>query len=104
MDEDLKQNLTRRSTWIRIVYMVLFAVIFSIVEFIVLAIAVVQLITRLFSGSVNEELQTLGDRIGRYMHQIVAFQTFHTEERPYPFAPFPTSRVHGGTVDSVNPG
>lgn len=103
MDEDLKQNLSRRSTWIRLVYMILFAVIFSIAEFVVFAIAVVQLLSRLFTGDVNEELRSLGDRIGRYMHQIVAFQTFHSEERPYPFAPFPGIRT-GGSVDSVNPG
>ena len=103
MDDDLKQNLSRRSTWLRVVYMVLFAVIFGIAEFVVLAIAVVQLIGRLFTGNVNEELRSLGDRIGRYMHQIVAFQTFHTEERPYPFAPFPGTR-NSGSIDSVNPG
>jgi hypothetical protein len=27
--------------------------------------------------------------VGQYIQQIVAFETFYTEQRPYPFAPFP---------------
>ncbi|HJM92082.1 MAG: DUF4389 domain-containing protein [Alphaproteobacteria bacterium] len=60
---------------------------------------VVQFVTRLATGSVNEELHTLGPRLGEYLKQIVAFETFHTEQRPYPFAPFPEGEhkpVNGG--------
>ena len=105
MSDELKQNLSRRSTWIRVAYMVLFALIFGIAEFVVLVIAVVQIIGRLTTGKVNVELRTLGDRIGRYLHEIVAYQTFNTEERPYPFAPFPGRKTTTmPTEDSYSPG
>ncbi len=89
MDEQLKANMKDQSIWQRLVFMVLFAVIFSIAEFVVLAVAVVQFFMRLATGRVNGELQALGPRLGQYMLQIVAFETFATEQRPYPFAPFP---------------
>ncbi|MDP6831337.1 MAG: DUF4389 domain-containing protein [Alphaproteobacteria bacterium] len=99
MDEKLKTNLSDQSIWQRLCFMVLFAVIFNITEFVILAIAVVQFFTRLATGSVNSELRALGPRLGEYLKQIVAFETFDTEQRPYPFAPFPesdrTSRHHG---------
>ena len=91
MDEKLKTNLSDQSIWRRLCFMVLFAVIFNITEFVILAIAVVQFFSRLATGSVNGELRDLGPRLGEYLKQIVAFETFHTDQRPYPFAPFPGS-------------
>lgn len=89
MDEKLKANLSDQSIWWRLWFMVLFAVVFNIAEFVVFAVAVVQFVTRLATGTVNAELQALGPRLGQYIQQIVAFETFNTEQRPYPFAPFP---------------
>lgn len=89
MDEKLKTNITDQSIWQRLLFMVFFAVIFNIAEFVVLAVAVVQFFMRLATGKVNTELQALGPRLGQYLQQIVAFETFATEQRPYPFAPFP---------------
>jgi hypothetical protein len=89
MDEQFKANISDQSIWQRLCFMVLFAVIFNIAEIVILAIAVVQFFTKLATGRVNLELRALGPRLGRYLAQIVAFETFHTEQRPYPFAPFP---------------
>ncbi len=89
MDEKLKANISDQSIWRRLCFMVLFAVIFNIAEFVILAIAVVQFFTKLATGNVNGELRALGPRLGLYLGQIVAFETFHTDQRPYPFAPFP---------------
>jgi hypothetical protein len=91
LDEKLKTNLKDQSIWQRLCYMVLFAVIFNIAEFAIMAIAVVQFFSRLATGSVNQELRSLGPRLGQYLQQIVAFETFYTDERPYPFAPFPAA-------------
>jgi hypothetical protein len=98
MENTLKDNLQDRGVWVRGLYMVLFGVIMAITQWIVFLIAIVQFLCRLLSGTVNEELRTLGERIGEYLHQIVAFETFHTEERPYPFKPFPGAKTgaHGG--------
>ncbi|MBT3332799.1 MAG: DUF4389 domain-containing protein [Rhodospirillaceae bacterium] len=91
MEEKLKANLKDQSIWQRLCFMVLFAVIFNIAEFAIMAIAVVQFFSRLATGSVNEELRSLGPRLGQYLQQIVAFETFYTDVRPYPFAPFPAA-------------
>ncbi|MDA1099346.1 MAG: DUF4389 domain-containing protein [Proteobacteria bacterium] len=89
MDRTFKANISERSIWRRLCFMLLFAAIFNLVAFIVFTAALVQFIIRLTTGSVNTELQALGPRLGQYIQQIVAFETFHTEQRPYPFAPFP---------------
>lgn len=101
MDEKLKSQLQDRNIWIRALFMVLFGVVMMITQWLVFLIAFVQFISRLLTGNVNLELRDLGDRIGAYLHQIVAFQTFHTEERPYPFAPFPPAPAHNPPANPV---
>jgi hypothetical protein len=96
MDEKLKGNLQDRGLWIRGLHMLLFGVIMIIAQWVVFLVAVVQFLCRLLSSEVNDELRTLGDRIGAYLHEIVAFETFHTEDRPYPFAPFPQAPARPG--------
>lgn len=101
MDEKLKNQLKDKGLWTRALFMVLFGVIMVIAQWVVFVIAFVQFLCRLFAGEVNGELRNLGDRIGAYLHQIVAFQTFHREERPYPFAPFPAAAAHHPPARSV---
>jgi len=55
-DEKLKANMKNQPIWQRLSFMVLFAVIFDIAEFVVLAVAVVQFVMRLATGRANIEL------------------------------------------------
>ena len=101
MNEKLKSHLQDRNIWIRAIFMVLFGVVMMIAQWVVFLIALVQFLSRLLTGDVNGELRALGDRIGAFVHQIVAFETFHTEERPYPFAPFPPAAAHNPPASPV---
>ena len=89
MEQETKDNLTSRNTWIRVIYMILFAVIFYIVEFVIALVAVVQFLSTLFTGKVNQKLQALGQSVGTYVNEITQFLTYHTDDKPYPFAPWP---------------
>ena len=85
----LKDNLGDKGTWMRLVYMILFMVIFNVAELVTWAVVVIQFLFKLFSGSANERLQSFGGRLATYLREIIAFLTYHTEHRPYPFAPWP---------------
>jgi len=89
MDEDLKRNLASGSTWIRALYMILFGVIFYVAEFVLIAVAVVQLLAKLFSGNTLGRLDVFGAQLADYMRAVVAFLTFASEAKPFPFAPWP---------------
>ena len=90
MDTTIKENVTQESTWMRLVYMVLFAVIFNIVEFVVTVVVVIQFLFKLFAGRPNENLSALGQALASYVYGIIAYLTFHSDDMPYPFAPWPT--------------
>ena len=89
MDEQLKERLTEQSTWLRFLYMVIFAVIFSITEIVIAAVVIFQFLVKLVTGKVNQQLLTLAQSLGTYVYEIVIFLGFNSEEKPFPFAPWP---------------
>ena len=103
MEQQTKDNLTNRSTWMRLVYMILFAVIFYIVALVIAVVAVVQFLSRLFTGKVNQQLQALGQGVGVYVNEITVFLTYHTDDKPYPFAPWPKGAPGAGKAARAKP-
>ena len=89
MDENLKGNVTSQGTWIRGLYMLLFALIYSIAEIVFTAVAVFQFLTALVTGRPNELLLNFGQSLSTYIYQTIQFFTFNSDEKPYPFSPWP---------------
>ncbi len=89
MNETLKSSITNGKTWMRLVYMILFAIVLNLAELVVAFVAVVQFVSRLFTGQVNQQLAEFGDGLASYFRQMIAFLTFHTDDKPFPFAPWP---------------
>jgi len=86
MSEATKVAVTDSNTWMRIVYMVLFGFVYSIAEVVMIAIAVVQVLFKLFTGEVNQNLLSFGKQVVKYIYNIMQFLTFITEEKPFPFS------------------
>ena len=82
-----KAPITKRSTWVRLLYMALYAGVFQLVWAILALIAIVQILSRLFTGETFRELRSLGGKLADFAHDIVAFMTFHTDRLPFPFEP-----------------
>ena len=87
----------------RLVYMVLFAIMLNLAELVVAFIAMVQFVSKLFSGQVNENLAGFGGGLVAGFYQIVAFLTFHTEDKTFLFEPWPqfTPRSAKPPLDGV---
>lgn len=68
----------------RVLYMLLFAVVFWIVCWVLAVTAIAQLLIRVLSGRVSPELARFGARLARYTQQIVEYLTFVTDRVPYP--------------------
>lgn len=89
MDEDTKEHLKARGTWMRLIYMLLFAVAFYVIEFILIFVVIIQFLFKLVSGEPMQALMLLGQSLGTYVYQIILFMTFKTEDMPYPFGTWP---------------
>ena len=89
MSNEIKQNLKQQSTWIRGLYMLMFALFYSIAEIVLFAVVLVQFFLKLFTGQTNPRLLMLGQSIATYIYQIIQFLTFNSDYQPYPFGPWP---------------
>ena len=95
MIEDTRERLIRGDIWSRALYMILFAFIYSISKFIVIIVVVFQFFTILFTGSANEPLLKFGNSLAIYIREMLDFQTFNTEQHPFPFSPWPDEDYGG---------
>jgi hypothetical protein len=89
MSSDIKQYLTAKETWIRGLYILLFALIYSVAEIVLFAIVLFQFLSMLLSGESNNRLLNFGQSLSTYIYQILQFMTANSEEHPYPFNPWP---------------
>ncbi len=89
MSGDIKENVTRRSIWLRLVFMIVLSVAFNVAEIITFAVVVFQFLASLFTGQPNDRLTRFGRNMARYLQQITVYLTFTTEEKPFPFTPWP---------------
>ena len=75
--------------WIRLLYIVLFVLIFNLVEAATYIVLVVQFVFHLFTGKPNERLSELGSSLASYARELIVFLTYRTDELPYPFGDWP---------------
>jgi len=90
MNEDIKQNIRERKTWLRGLYMLLFLVFYSVAKVIIFAVIAFQFVLTLLTGKTNERLIKLGQSLCTYVYQILTFLTFNSNEHPYPFGAWPS--------------
>lgn len=88
--DDIVDNLREPSAWIRIIFMVGFAlVLYLIIAPIVFVLMIVQALFAVLTGESNTNLRRFGGALGQYVTQILQFLTYNSHEKPFPFSDFP---------------
>lgn len=82
-------SLTNVNTWIRLAYMVLFALLVMAARLLVSIVVVVQFALVLIFGKDNENLRNLGQGLGKWVYQAIMFLTFNSNDKPFPFDDWP---------------
>jgi hypothetical protein len=81
---DLEKHVTAKSTWIRLLFMLLFAVLYGISRVVTGTVVVIQFFHVLLTGETNERLKAFGHSLALYSFQVVDYLTFNTETKPFP--------------------
>lgn len=89
MESQLKERLKARATWVRGLYMLLFAVLYSVAVALLTVVVLFQFGSRLITGAVNSRLLEFSEGLAGYIYQIVRFLGFNSDEHPYPLAAWP---------------
>lgn len=84
-----KENITSADFWLRLVYTLLFALAWQVVEILLAAILVLQLVIRLFTGEPNTQLAGFGNSLSQYAWQMGRYVSGAAEEKPWPFMEWP---------------
>ena len=78
-------NLKSVPIWKRLMYMLLFIIVFWACRMLIFGIAILQFFSVLFTSDTNMKLREFGSSLGQYIAEIVNFLTYNTEEKPFPF-------------------
>ena len=81
----IEENIKSRTTWLRLLFMVIYGLFISLAGMIGTVIVVIGFFWVLFTGEVNRELRQIGQAIASYMYDIIRYLTFNTDDKPFPF-------------------
>ncbi len=88
-NENLKSNLLSVDHWMRLVFMILFSVFLFVADTILKVLVAIQFLFALLTGSDNTNLRQFGDSLSQFIYAILRFLTYNTNDKPFPFAPWP---------------
>jgi hypothetical protein len=89
---DMERHFTSRSTWLRLVFMIVFSLLYGLSRLVIAAVVIIQFFCVLLTGEVRSELKSFGHSLSLYTYQIVEYLTFNNDTKPFPLdAPWPDS-------------
>ena len=86
MQEQINENLKKTSTWKRIFFILVFAVIVGLVRILLWAVILLQIASTLLTGAVNKNILDFGRKLSAYLYHILLFLTFNSDQLPFPFS------------------
>ena len=87
--EEVKRNLTHGEAWLRVFFIIVFAFVYWVVNWVLGAVVFVQVCWSLITACTSERLRAFGASLGEYLRQIVRFITYNSDDMPFPFADWP---------------
>ncbi len=86
MQEQINENFKKISSWKRIFFMAIFAVIIGLVRILLWAVIFLQIASMLLTGTINVNILNFGQALSSYLYNILLFLTFNSEILPFPFS------------------
>ena len=86
---DIKENAKNIDVWTRGLFIVIYAVIFYFLFALIWLVVIFQFLMKLITTELNGQLLDFSDSLNKYVSQILFYITFKSEERPFPFSPWP---------------
>ncbi len=79
--------------WLRLLYILLFALAWQVCELLLLVVVIVQIGFRLFQGEANVRVAGLGNSLSQYAWQIGRYVSGASEQKPWPFMEWPAAEA-----------
>lgn len=92
MDEEIKQRLQTKEIWQRGLFIFFFIFVYGFSNSVIVGVTFFQFATLIVTGKTNEFLLGFSQSLSVYIHQIINFLTFNSEQPPFPFSSWPNDR------------
>lgn len=101
MEKRTEKNLKSKTTWNRLLYIILFAICFNVAEIVLAAVAIVQFASNLITGYPLRSLQEFGTSLSVYLKQIADYLTYASDNKPFPMDQWPQERKIDPEQDDI---
>ncbi len=88
---DIKENAKNIDVWTRGLFILVYGVILYFLFGLIWLMVIFQFVMKLITSELNNQLLDFSDSLTKYVSQILLYITFKSEERPFPFNPWPGS-------------
>ncbi|MBL6946450.1 MAG: DUF4389 domain-containing protein [Rhodospirillales bacterium] len=92
-ERSVLDHVQNKDTWLRLVFMILYGIVFVISKYVVFLAAAVQFLFKLFTGKVQPQIQGLGFSLAVFLRETTEYLTFRSEQKSYPWADWPSDTV-----------
>jgi predicted membrane protein len=82
-------SYSRKKIAIRLLYTILFMIVFAILSIIIKVSVIFQYVYLLISKTYNNPIRNFSNKVSVYAYKVLRFVTLNENEKPYPFKDFP---------------
>jgi hypothetical protein len=75
--------------WLRLLYILLFALAWQVAELLLVILVVLQIVSRVLTGQADTRVASHGNSLSQYAWQIARYLTGASEQKPWPFMEWP---------------
>ena len=101
MSAKIKENVKNVDVWIRGLFIVIFGVILYILFGVIWLLVIFQFLTKVITGNLNQNLSKFSTSLTEYAFQILLYITYQSEERPFPFSPWPSGQGSKEAIEKL---
>ncbi len=81
----IKENARSSDTWIHGLFILIFGIIFYFLYGIIWLLVIIQFITKVVTGQLNDNLSDFSVKLTDYAEQILLYITYQSSTKPWPF-------------------
>lgn len=93
MRNDPARQAEHESLVLRLLWTILFVLGWQLAELLLMLVVLIQFIHRVFKGALHPGLLDFGDSLAQFLGQAARYLTFASDDKPWPFASWPASRI-----------
>ena len=93
----VKENVKNPDVWLRGLFILIFGVILYFAVILVWLVVVFQFVTKLLTGDLNRQVADFNGGLLRYISLILGYITFQSDDKPFPFSPWPEKEKPAAT-------